>query len=422
MLIPSIDLAGGKAVQLVQGRDKVLEHGDPLALAESFGRFGPIAIIDLDAAFGRGENEAIVQRLCGRAECIVGGGIRTVEQARKLFSFGASRLILGSRLFEGGEIDLQFLRSVTQAVGPQRVLAAIDAREGIVVTKGWRESTGIPVAEAVAALESRVGGFLYTAVEKEGLLQGSAIERIEALRSLTAKRIVAAGGITSVEEIVRLDRMGVDAQVGMALYTGRLTPEQSFLEVMDWEAHPLVPAITQDTAGQVLMLAYMNREALERTFTTNRVTYWSRSRGRLWTKGESSGHYQRFVAVRRDCDGDALLVTAAQQGPACHTNQYSCFGDRRFSLEELYAVLADRIASGSPGSYTAGLSPKRVRQKLLEEAAEVALADERDEKVREAADLIYFLSALLAKERIGFDEVMTELRRRRRSGSQTPRE
>lgn len=415
MLIPSIDLMKGKAVQLVQGREKVIERDDPESLAADFGRFGRIAVIDLDAAFGDGDNEALIRKLCVKAECAVGGGIRTLEKARKMFSYGAAQVILGSRLFEGGKVDVEFAQSVAAAVGRERVIAAIDARDGIVTVKGWKESAGLPVADAVRALDPYVGGYLFTAVEKEGMLQGPAFDRIEAVRALTKRPITAAGGVTTVAEVARLDRMGVDAQVGMALYTGRITPAACFLETLDWEKAPLIPAIAQDEAGQVLMLAYMNKAALEKTLTTGKVTYWSRSRGELWTKGDTSGHYQTLRAIRRDCDGDALLITVAQEGPACHTDRYSCFGDRRFSLTELYGVLMARIASGDAKSYTAKLSPKELRQKLLEEAAEVALADDRDNKVWEAADLLYFLTVLLAKEQIGLDEVMNELQRRRRT-------
>jgi phosphoribosyl-ATP pyrophosphohydrolase/phosphoribosyl-AMP cyclohydrolase len=390
MLIPSIDLMKRKAVQLVQGREKVIERDDPEALAAEFGRFGRIAVIDLDAAFGEGDNEALIRRLCVIAECTVGGGIRTVEKARKMFSYGAAQVILGSRLFEGGKVDIEFAQSVAAVVGRERVIAAIDA------------------------LDPYVGGYLFTAVEKEGMLQGPAFDRIEAVRALTKRPITAAGGVSTVAEVARLDRMEVDAQVGMALYTGKMTPAECFLETLDWEKLPLIPAITQDEAGQVLMLAYMNKEALEKTLATGKVTYWSRSRKELWTKGDTSGHYQTLRAIRRDCDGDALLLTVAQEGPACHTDRYSCFGDRRFSLAELYDVLMARIASGDAKSYTAKLSPKELRQKLLEEAAEVALADDRDNKVWEAADLLYFLTVLLAKEQIGLDEVMNELQRRRR--------
>jgi len=414
MLIPSIDLMNGKAVQLAQGRDKMLERDDPEALAAEFDRFGRIAVIDLDAVFGTGDNEALIRRLCTKAECVVGGGIRTIEKAQRIFSYGAAQIILGSRLFSGGRIDVEFLGSIAAAIGRERIVAAIDACEGIVVVQGWRESTGMTVADAVAALDPYVGGYLFTAVEKEGMLQGPAFDRIEAVRALTKKPLTAAGGVTTVAEVAQLDRMGVDAQVGMALYTGKMTPTACFIETLDWEKAPLLPAIAQDESGQVLMAAFMNKEALEQTLATGRVTYWSRSRKRLWTKGETSGCFQTLRAIRRDCDGDALLLTVTQEGTACHLGRYSCFGDRRFSLTELYGVLAARIASGDAKSYTAKLSPKEVRQKLLEEAAEVALAEDRDNKVWEAADLLYFLTVFLVKEGIGLDEVLNELQRRRR--------
>jgi phosphoribosyl-ATP pyrophosphohydrolase/phosphoribosyl-AMP cyclohydrolase len=143
--------------------------------------------------------------------------------------------------------------------------------------------------------------------------------------------------------------------------------------------------------------------------------YYSRSRERLWNKGETSGHVQRFIRMRADCDRDALLATVEQEGAACHLGSYSCFGDRRFTLQELSQVVKDRLENPTPNSYTATLTPDLVREKLLEEAHEVVEAEGSEHTIHEAADVLYFLVALLARSGVELDEVMYELRRRRRS-------
>jgi len=413
MIIASIDLQEGKAVQLRNGREKVLQKDDPLALAAEFDRCADVALIDLDAALGRGDNEALMRRILPLARCRVGGGVRSVEKAKEWLDKGAAKVIIGSAAFRGGGIDRPFLEELLQAVDPRRVIIAVDADQGEVVSHGWRRGTGLVVAEAVRELAPYCGEFLYTCVEREGTLQGIDVGQVVRLRELTDRRLTVAGGVACAEEVEELSRLEVDIQLGMAIYTGRMTLAAAFIAALDWRGE-LLPTVVRDEAGRVLMLAYSSRESLRRTFGEGRMVYYSRSRQRLWRKGDTSGNRQELLRLRADCDADALLATVRPAGPACHRGDVSCFGDERFCWHDLFAVVNERLRKTGPGSYTRTLSKPKVRQKLVEEAAELILARKRSELVWEAADLLYFTTVLLAREKIGLEPVMRELERRRR--------
>ncbi len=222
MLIPSIDLKGGQVVQLIQGERPALATDDIDGWVEKFRGFPRVQVIDLDAAMGSGTNAAIIRRIAPRLRCRVGGGVRTVDRARDLLDVGATAVIVGSSLFRNGQVDLGFAESLAAAVGPEQVIAAVDSRHGHVVIKGWTEATPLTAVEAARALEPYCGEFLYTHVDREGLMQGTDMEAILTVRRATSRRLTAAGGITTQAEIVRLDAEGIDAVVGMAIYTGRI--------------------------------------------------------------------------------------------------------------------------------------------------------------------------------------------------------
>ena len=224
MLIPSIDLLGGQVVQLVQGRsDRVAVTSDDVgAWVRRFRRFPRVQLIDLDAAMGSGTNDALVRTVAAQLPCRVGGGIRTVDRAREVLEYGAAAVIVGSSLFRGGQPDIAFAEALAIAVGPEQVIAAVDSKGGRVVVKGWTEATPLTAVEAVQALEPYCAEFLYTHVDREGLLQGTDMEAILAVQGATSRRLTAAGGITTQQEIDQLDAAGIDAVVGMAIYTGRL--------------------------------------------------------------------------------------------------------------------------------------------------------------------------------------------------------
>jgi phosphoribosylformimino-5-aminoimidazole carboxamide ribotide isomerase len=222
MLIPSIDLQGGRIVQLVQGEKLALATD---AIDEWIARcegWPKVQLIDLDAAKGVGRNSELVARICGRLPCRVGGGIRSVERAREVLALGATHVILGSAFFRDDAVDTDFARRLADDIGRERTVAAVDSKGGNVVVHGWRTAVPLTAVQAIQSLEPFVGAFLYTHVDLEGLLQGTDLEAIARVRAATSREVIAAGGITTQEEIDQLDRLGVDAVVGMALYTGRL--------------------------------------------------------------------------------------------------------------------------------------------------------------------------------------------------------
>ncbi|MGE0702971.1 MAG: HisA/HisF-related TIM barrel protein [Vicinamibacterales bacterium] len=225
MLIPSIDLQDGAVVQLVQGERLAIRDEDISRWVTKFAKFPKVQVIDLDAAMGKGDNLAIVRTIAGQLSCRVGGGVRTVERAQDILSAGAQQVIAGSSLFKDGRPDTGFAARLADAIGADRLIAAVDSKAGHVVIHGWKTPLAVTAVEAVAALEPFCGEFLYTHVDAEGLMGGTNIEAILAVRRATTRRVTAAGGITTRDEIDRLDAEGVDAVVGMALYTGRLSLE-----------------------------------------------------------------------------------------------------------------------------------------------------------------------------------------------------
>jgi phosphoribosylformimino-5-aminoimidazole carboxamide ribotide isomerase len=227
MLIPSIDLQNGHVVQLVQGEKLAIEAPDAEPWIRRFSQFPRVQVIDLDAARGRGDNGTIVREICGRLPCRVGGGIRSVERARDVLSSGAHAVIASSALFRDGVVDVAFARALADAVGVDHIIAAVDSRGGQVAIHGWKTMLPITAVEAVRALEPYCAEFLYTHVDTEGLMQGTDMTAILAVRGATSRRVTAAGGITTWDEIDRLDVAGVDSVVGMAIYTGQLPLDRS---------------------------------------------------------------------------------------------------------------------------------------------------------------------------------------------------
>ena len=221
MIIPCIDLMGGKVVQLVQGREKALEGGTPLEMLDRFAAFPQIQVIDLDAAMGKGSNDDLVELVASRAVARVGGGVRSPERARALIEQGAYRVIVGTAAF-----DRERLSEIADAITPERLIIALDSRGGKVVVKGWQEATEFTAEEMIPHLEPYCSGFLCTYVDKEGLMQGTDLDWFRRLREATKHELTAAGGITTFEEIRELNRLGIHSALGMAIYTGRLNLDE----------------------------------------------------------------------------------------------------------------------------------------------------------------------------------------------------
>lgn len=259
MIIPCIDIMGGRVVQLVRGEKKALEREDARAVLAEFEGFPEIQVIDLDAAIGTGSNIAMVRDLCGRAKCRVGGGVRSIERAQELAAAGAAKIIVGTAAFAAPDappaadaptddgartsasngpsgvladagrragIRHDFLRELADAVGRERIMIALDSRDGRIVVKGWKESTPLIAEDAIRDLEPYCGEFLCTFVDREGTMTGTDLAWFTRLRKATALPITAAGGIHTIDEIRALNALHIHCAIGMAVYTGKLSLDE----------------------------------------------------------------------------------------------------------------------------------------------------------------------------------------------------
>jgi phosphoribosylformimino-5-aminoimidazole carboxamide ribonucleotide (ProFAR) isomerase len=213
---------GGSVVQLVQGREKALDGESPEVMLQKFAAFPEIQVIDLDAAMGRGANDGLVEMLASKAVIRAGGGVRTVERAQTLLRQGAYRVIVGTSAFGAEGPNHAFLESLVNAVGRERIILALDSKDGRIVVKGWQEATAFAAEDVIAQLEPYCNGFLCTYVDKEGMMQGTDLNWFARLRAATKHEITAAGGITTLEDIRALDALNIHSAVGMAIYTGHL--------------------------------------------------------------------------------------------------------------------------------------------------------------------------------------------------------
>ena len=220
MLIPSIDLMGGKIVQLIQGSRKELEFDNFPEWVDRFSKYPLVQLIDLDAAMGHGNNAALVRGFAGQLPCQVGGGIRTLEAAEATSALGARRVIVGSSLISNGKINADFAKQLAEKIGAEKLVFAADSRGGFISIKGWKETTAIPTLDMLKALDSYCSAFLYTHIDTEGLLKGFPVDVVRELRGATTKQLIVAGGIRSQEEVDELHGLGADAVVGMAIYRG----------------------------------------------------------------------------------------------------------------------------------------------------------------------------------------------------------
>jgi len=425
MIIPSIDLMDGRAVQLRKGKEFVLDGGDPFERLEEFSVAGEVAVVDLDAAMGQGSNAPIMRELVRQAPCRVGGGIRDIDAALEWLDAGAERIVIGTAA------SVDFCSQLPR----DRVIAAVDAVEGKVVVEGWKTKTEHGVIDRIEELAPVVGGFLLTQVEYEGGMSGWNEDLVaEAVKAAGGVRITAAGGITSAEDVGRLDQLGADAQVGMALYPNRMSLGEAvgapLVKAIDGR---LWPTVVCDEEGRALGLVWSTRESLEAAVAERRGIYWSRSRDSLWIKGETSGSTQELVRVELDCDRDALRFVVRQAGSGfCHTGTPGCW-PTPFTLSTLSDVITQRGREAPEGSGTAKLmqDPALLASKLREETEELIQAlgnvdggdartedstepagEQANEVIHEAADLLYFTLVAAASRGAGVDALRRELAQR----------
>ena len=411
MIIPSIDISGGQAVQLLGGETLALEAGDPFPLMERFSVVGEVAVIDIDAARGEGQNRDLIAELCRGERARVGGGIRDLETARQWLDLGAEKIIIGTAATP------QFLSSLPR----ERVIVALDSRDGDVLSHGWRRSTGYGLLDRIAELNGLCDGFLITFVEREGQLQGTDLDRAQQVIAAAGEaRVTIAGGISTAEEIAALDRLGADAQVGMALYTGVVSLADALTAPLDSErGDGLWPTVVVDEAGVALGLVWSSQESVRQAVETKRGVYQSRSRG-VWVKGETSGAVQELLRVDVDCDRDTLRFTVRQHGPGfCHTGDRTCWG-----ADHGLGRLQRRILTPEkhPASNTRKLldDPALLAAKIREEADELAETGDRERVMAEAADLLYFLLVKAAAAGVSLAKIEIELDRREKRVTRRP--
>ncbi len=407
MLIPSIDLMNGKAVQLKQGKEKVLEREDVFDLLEEFSLYGEVAIIDLDAALGQGDNKELIKKMLRKKPCRVGGGIRDLDTAKEYIKAGASKIIIGT----------QCRSDWVKKLSRETLIFAIDAKGDYWSTQGWQTTEGEKVLDLIPELSQNCSEFLYTQVEKEGLLQGIDKPRIEQVIKASSVPVTIAGGITELSDIDWFTALGANGQIGMSIYTGKLDLVECFLTQVDFDKAELLPTIVQDAdTDKVLMLAYSNKESLSQALAARKGIYWSRSRNQLWQKGLTSGNQQQLVQADIDCDGDTILFRVKQVNHACHFERYSCFASQKrpFNLNTLTDLLARRKTELPENSFSTLLfqSAEFRAEKILEEANELIEAEKFDDVRWEAADLIFFALVDALAKGVNIDDINDELRSR----------
>jgi phosphoribosyl-ATP pyrophosphohydrolase/phosphoribosyl-AMP cyclohydrolase len=410
MIVPSIDIVGGNTVQLVGGERKEIDAGDPRAILDRFSIVGEVAVVDIDAARGEGDNRDLIAELCGRAPIRVGGGVRTATTAMEWLDAGAEKVILGTAASE----------ELLAGLPPERVIVALDARHGEVVTHGWRKGSGRDLLESVNRFRDLCGGFLVTFVEREGRMAGTNLDMARrVVEEASETPVTIAGGITTADEVAELDRMGADAQVGMALYTGRLTLADALAAVLRSDrSDGLWPTVVVDEHGIALGLAWSSGDSLEQAVESRRGIYQSRARG-LWAKGETSGAVQDLMRVDVDCDRDALRFTVRQTDGFCHTGTRSCWGEDG-GLPRLSRRLAGIAERRPSGSNTVRLldEPDLLAAKLTEELGE--LLHPGADVAAEAADLLYFTLVKSISAGVSLEDVVSVLDRRERLVSRRP--
>ena len=336
-LYPAIDIKDGQAVRLVKGdydtAHKVAE--DPVETAKSFKAAGAqwLHMVDLDGAKAKHPvNSEIILKAAKESglKTEVGGGIRDMATVESYLSNGIYRVILGSAALGNPAL----VREAAEKYG-DRIAVGIDARNGMVAAEGWTQTSGVDYIELAKKMEDiGVKTLIFTDISKDGTLKGPNLEQLSKINNAVSCDIIASGGVSCAADIEHLRDMFIYGVIcGKALYSGNLDINEA---VRISQSEPdvsrfftkseLLPVIVQEQeTNEVLMLAYMNEQSMKLTLSTGSTWFWSRSRGELWNKGATSGHFQKVVSISSDCDDDTLLIKVVQTGAACHTGAHSCF-------------------------------------------------------------------------------------------------
>jgi phosphoribosyl-ATP pyrophosphohydrolase/phosphoribosyl-AMP cyclohydrolase len=437
-ILPAIDLLDAKVVRLHQGRyDHITTYPvSPTEIAHCFQKKGLnfLHVIDLDGAKNGlpALMPHIKQLLEMKLSLQVGGGIRTLETARSYLQLGVDRIIVSTSSIE----QEGFWQALVAEFSKERIVLALDVKNGQVLTHGWCNSSKMQVDEIIEKIgQGNILHLIVTDTQKDGTNAGPNLALYKEIRQkFPTLNLIAAGGISSVQDILALEKLGIDeAVVGRAIYENPTLIHYLLCEQIDWQkGQGLVPAIVQSADdAQVLMLGYMNKEALNITLETKQVTFFSRSRQTLWTKGKSSGNTLKLVDIAIDCDKDTLLVLVEPAGPVCHEGTKSCFNAPcgLWFLHALEKLIDERFTGKDPESYVFKLSqkgPACVAQKVGEEAVETALASlmpSKNQLKEESADLLFHLLVNLRYHKIGLAEVVNILEKRngQRNGKAHPK-
>lgn len=382
MIIPSIDIMGKQAVQLVGGETLKIEAGDPVTIAEKFRRVGDVAVIDLDAAMGSGNNKALIKELAQVADCRIGGGIRTHDSAIELLNAGAKKIIIGTKAVP------EFLSKLPK----NRLMASLDAKHGEVVVEGWKKGTGETIAKRLEETKDLVSGYLITFVELEGRMEGTDLKQLEELVKLADPvKITVAGGVTTVDELTAIENLGADAQVGMALYSEKLGLGESFCASIKEEVFPLI--VVGNSSG-VIDCQVVSRAELSTAIDEGRL-------------GDTE-----LIRVGLSKDRKSVLAFVQTEKPNSQFQEL-------YSLYSLERVINSRKETAPQGSYTKRLfdEPGLLESKIKEEAGELCDASTEKEIIWEAADLFYFATTKLAASNLSLKDIERHLELRARNTS-----
>lgn len=461
-IIPCLDMKDGRVVKGIRFRD-LRDQGDPVALAQRYAAAGADELMVLNIAGASGDRHVTLAALKRIAASVsipitLGGGITGASDVKDALEAGAAKVSINTAAVEQPSL----LRELVAEFGSRRIVLSVDAGRSAggweVVIAGGHKRTGIDAVEWCRQGEAAgVSEILLTSVDQDGTGEGYDIDLIKAVTGVVSIPVIASGGAGNPQHLADALRAGADAVLAASIFhqdewpiprvkrwlhrqgfTVKLPADQhAWLDEIQWNEDGLVPVVVEAYDG-TRMLGYADRAALKKTMDTGYLWLYSRSRGRLWQKGETSGNRQRVLAIDIDCDADAVRVKVAPEGPTCHTGNDSCFFDRVWTAAEEDASLAgilplleaqidDRIARRPEGSYVVKLMDDHdlARRKVGEEAIEFILASRavtpgvdtdhpqrRHEAVHEAADLLFHWLVLLKTTGITTGEVAGELRRR----------
>lgn len=455
-LYPAIDVKDGQCVRLKKGLfNEVTVYSErPYEIAKGFEEAGAqfIHTVDLDGALkGHGVNAETIKKICSSVNVPVqmGGGIRTLENIQEVLDLGVYRVIIGTKAVENPD----FIKAAIDRFGAEHIVVGVDAKDGLVAIEGWEKvSDKTALSLALAMKDIGVQTIVYTDISKDGMLAGPNVEQTKILSDKTGIDIIASGGMSCMDDLTHINDAGIHgAIIGKAIYEKRIDLKEAVnlfesgasyskassmpkadisFKDLKLDANGLIPVVVQDYVnGEVLMLAYMNEEAYNKTLETGIMTYYSRSRQELWVKGLTSGHFQYVRSIEIDCDNDTLLAKVKQIGAACHTGNKSCFYRNLVSTEyaqtnplkvfnNVMSIIEDRKQHPKEGSYTNYLFDKgidKILKKCGEEATEVIIAAKNpdpEEIKYEISDFLYHVMVLMVLKGVTWEDIVKELANR----------